>query len=65
MYTSKQFADLIEISVTTLINWERVNILVPARKTPTGRRFYTDEQYWAYVNQDYKNPILTGLPREE
>jgi len=63
--TSKQFGDIIGVSVTTLSNWEKKGILVPSMTTPTGRRVYTQEQVDAYLAQDFNNPILTGKHGDE
>jgi putative resolvase len=42
MYTPSQFAKRINVSVKTLQKWDRIGVL-PARRTITNRRYYTDE----------------------
>lgn len=43
-YKPKDFAELLGISVKTLQRWDREGTL-KANRTPTGRRYYTYEQY--------------------
>lgn len=43
-YKSKDFAELLGVSVKTLQRWDRDNIL-KAKRTPTDRRHYTYDQY--------------------
>jgi len=64
MMTTTQFANAIGLSVATLHTYDREGTLVPARKTPKGRRLYSQEQLQAFLDQDYNNPVLTGRPRE-
>jgi putative resolvase len=42
MYTPAQFAKRINVSVKTIQKWDRLGIL-PAKRTITNRRYYTDE----------------------
>jgi putative resolvase len=42
MYTPAQFAKKINVSVKTIQKWDRLGIL-PAKRTITNRRYYTDE----------------------
>lgn len=47
-YKPNEFAKKIGVSVITLQRWDNKGILV-ANRTPTNRRYYTDEQlqnYW-------------------
>jgi putative resolvase len=46
-YSPKQFGALIGKSVLTLQRWDKAGIL-PARRTPTNRRYYTHDQYLEY-----------------
>jgi predicted site-specific integrase-resolvase len=50
VYSVGKFAKLIGRHPTTVQGWDRNGVLVAGR-TPTGRRFYTHEQYLAYVGQ--------------
>ena len=43
-YKPKEFASLLNVSVTTLQRWDREGIL-EANRTPTNRRYYTYDQY--------------------
>src|SRR5258708_16918115 len=42
MYTPAQFAKRINVSVKTIQKWDRLGIL-PAKRTITNQRYYTDE----------------------
>jgi putative resolvase len=42
MYTPAQFAKRVGVSVKTLQKWDRIGVL-PAKRTITNRRYYTDE----------------------
>src|SRR5205085_7897444 len=42
MYTPAQFSKRINVSVKTIQKWDRLGIL-PAKRTITNRRYYTDE----------------------
>jgi len=42
MYTPSQFAKKIGVSVKTIQKWDRIGVL-PAKRTITNRRYYTDE----------------------
>ena len=44
MYSSAEMAKKLGISVQTIRNWNKNGVLV-ANRTPTGRMFYTHEQY--------------------
>ena len=46
-YRPHEFASLIGKTVTTLQRWDRAGIL-PAHRSPTGRRYYTHDQYLEY-----------------
>lgn len=64
MLTGAQFANEIGVVSSTLLSYERKGILKPAKVSPTGRKFYSQEQLQAFLDQDYDNPVLTGRPRE-
>ncbi len=50
MYTTGEFSNLIGVSTKTLERWDKKGILI-AHRTPTGRRYYTKEQYSVYKNE--------------
>lgn len=50
MYTIGKFAAMVGRSVKTLQLWDRTGVL-KARRTPTDRRYYTHDDYLAYVGQ--------------
>ncbi len=47
-YSPKQFGQLVGKSVATLQRWDREGILT-AHRSPTNRRYYTHDQYLAYI----------------
>ena len=53
-YKPKEFAELLNVSVKTLQRWDREGILT-AKRTPTDRRFYTEEQLQEYLKKSDKN----------
>lgn len=57
----KDMAKKIGVSVATLQRWDREGILI-AHRTPTDRRFYTEEQYDAYINRS--TPVVTYTTAE-
>lgn len=48
IYKPKDFSKLIGRTVNTLQRWDRENTL-KAHRSPTGRRFYTHDQYLKYL----------------
>src|SRR5512135_3597503 len=52
MYTPAQCAKRVNVSVKTIQKWDRIGVL-PAKRTITNRRYYTDEDLAAAL----------GLPR--
>ena len=53
-YKPKEFAELLNVSVKTLQRWDRDKKLI-AKRTPTNRRFYTEEQLEQYFKKSDKN----------
>jgi excisionase family DNA binding protein len=53
-YKPKEFAELLNVSVKTLQRWDRDKTLI-AKRTPTDRRFYTEEQLEQYFKKSDKN----------
>lgn len=54
IYKPGEFAKLIGVHIKTLQKWDRDEILV-AHRTPTNRRFYTQEQYQNYMKGNIAN----------
>lgn len=50
-YKPKEFAELLNVSVKTLQRWDREGIL-KAYRTPTNRRYYTQEHYLKFKGGD-------------
>ena len=48
IYKPSEFAEKIGISVITLQRWDKTGVLL-ANRTPTNRRFYTEEQLLEYL----------------
>ena len=46
----KEMAKLLGVTVLTLQRWDN-NGTLKAYRTPTNRRYYTEEQYLAYIGQ--------------
>ena len=53
-YKPKEFAELLNVSVKTLQRWDRDKVLI-AKRTPTNRRFYAEEQLQEYLKKSDKN----------
>lgn len=51
MYKPKEMAEKLGVTVRTLQKWDCSGKL-PAYRTPTNRRYYTEEQYLAYIGED-------------
>ncbi len=50
MYSTGKFAAMVGRTVKTLQVWDRSGVL-KARRTPTDRRYYTHDDYLAYIGQ--------------
>src|SRR6185437_880634 len=57
-YSIGQFAQLTGRSIKTLQRWDREGILA-AHRTPTGRRYYTHDQYLEYRGLKAKGAGVT------
>lgn len=44
MYSVKQVADIFEVTPNTVRNWDLRGVIKADRITPTGRKFYSEEQ---------------------
>jgi putative resolvase len=54
MYTPGQFAKRVGVSVKTIQKWDRSGIL-PAKRTITNRRYYTDEELAAALRLPHQH----------
>ena len=50
VYSPREFGRMVGRAVVTLQRWDRKGIF-KANRTPTGRRYYTQEQYLQFVGQ--------------
>jgi len=55
VYKPQEFAKMLGVSVSTLQRWDREDVL-KSRRTPTGRRFYTDEEYNKFMDDSKPSP---------
>ena len=58
-YKAGEFAQLIGISSVTLRKWDERGWLKPHHRSPTGYRFYSEEQLNDYLNGTYKQETKT------
>lgn len=58
MIRLNEMAKRLNVSVKTLQRWDREGILV-AKRTPTGRRYYTEDQYLEYIGSSTKSKRKT------
>ena len=58
MIRLNEMAKRLNVSVKTLQRWDREGILV-AKRTPTDRRYYTEDQYLEYVGSSTKSKRKT------
>ena len=49
-YKVSEFASLIGVTAVTLRSWERRGWLIPHHKSPSGYRYYSDEQLNDYLS---------------
>ena len=54
MLKPKDMAERLGVTVRTLQRWDNEGIL-KAQRTPTNRRYYTEEQYFDYIGQHKEN----------
>ena len=59
MLKPKDFAEKIGVTVKTLQNWDNDGTL-KAQRTPTNRRYYTEQQYLEYIGQGKKQSTQSG-----
>ena len=58
MIRLNEMAKRLNVSVKTLQRWDREGILI-AKRTPTGRRYYTEDQYLEYIGSSTKSKRKT------
>lgn len=58
MIRLNEMAKRLNVSVKTLQRWDREGILV-AKRTPTNRRYYTEDQYLEYIDSSTKSKRKT------
>ena len=58
MIRLNEMAKRLNVSVKTLQRWDREGILV-AKRTPTDRRYYTEDQYLEYIGSSTKSKRKT------
>lgn len=58
MIRLNEMAKRLNVSVKTLQRWDREGILV-AKRTPTDRRYYTEDQYLEYIGSSNKSKRKT------
>lgn len=49
IYKLSEMAKLLNVSIKTLQRWDKLGILI-AKRTPTNRRFYTENQLEVFIN---------------
>ena len=60
IYTTNEFAKKIGVCPRTLWRWEVDGLLV-AHRTPTNRKFYTEEQLRKYLKQSQRDRYISEL----
>lgn len=55
-YKISEFAKLIGVCTKTLRRWDEKGLL-KSHRTPTGHRFYTEEQYKNYMGIPMENKV--------
>lgn len=58
------FADEIGVTTVTLRNWEKQGLLVPHHKSPTGYRYYTEQQVEDFLNGKFKRETISKAETE-
>ena len=58
MIRLNEMAKRLNVSVKTLQRWDREGILV-AKRTPTDRRYYIEDQYLEYIGSSTKSKRKT------
>ena len=58
IYTLKEFAEKIEVSTRTLVRWHESSKFT-AKINPSGKMFYTEEDFERYIGVDEKITLST------
>lgn len=65
-YSTPEVARMLHVSKGTLYNWQRLGILLPALKTPTGRFYYSEDQVLQMREKiGYDNSEFVGAAHPE
>lgn len=59
-YKASEFAKKIGVCTRTLWRWETAGLLV-AHRTPTNRKYYTEEQLQKYLKQSQRDRYISEL----
>lgn len=59
-YRITEFATMIGVSASTLRSWDELNIFKPCHRSPTGYRYYSDEQYRQYLSEGIQRVAKGG-----
>lgn len=62
MIKLQDMANRLGVSIKTLQRWDREGILV-AKRTPTNRRYYTEDQYLSYVGKSQPKGLNLAYTR--
>lgn len=63
LYSIGKFAKEIGVSTETLRNWQREQILIPAKVTEKGTRYYSEEQLQDYLGNTTTNRAIVIYTR--
>jgi DNA-binding transcriptional MerR regulator len=64
LYSPKRFGQMIGRSVKTLQKWDREGTFT-AKRTPTNRRYYTHDDYLAYLKGESNVTLQENQARRE
>lgn len=60
VYRIHEMAEKLGVSIKTLQRWDNTGKL-PARRTPSNQRYYTEDQYLDYIGMPIENHIEKWL----
>jgi DNA-binding transcriptional MerR regulator len=63
-YTARQFAEKIGVHIKTVQRWDRQGVF-KARRTPTNQRFYTHNDYLAYLKGEAHETVQENQDQSE
>lgn len=55
-----EFAQLIGVSTSTLREYDKTGVLKPHHRSPSGYRYYTEEQYESYIKERRKTAQVSS-----